>query len=264
MGLRARYMVIYGTCPDEVPARMVAHWNSVRMSLERNKALQGAFAAHVKAWHALVHAGSIVGIVLEDDCIFYRPHPHRPEQYPTNAITLLGGCFRGFGAWGMCETSYISGGKFVDTIAHLTKGVHELPVQTFKTRKSSQMRRAMCVAYYVPPGMAAQLIGVVSKPERRNVFKSLDTFLEPFTKYFLWPPAFGDQGKQSLCFTHQKDLATDLCCSDGMRKVAATLGYPLPPPGCSTIALLDCQVRQSKRLSERAQSCRAHKRKTSR
>jgi hypothetical protein len=199
---------------------------------------------------------------LEDDCIFYRPHPHRPEEHPTNAITLLGGCFRGFGAWGLCETSYISGGKFVDTIAHLTTGVHELPVQTFKTRKSSRMRWAMSVAYYVPPGMAAQLIGVVSKPERRNVFKSPDTFLEPFTKYFLWPPAFGDQGQQSLCFSHKQDSGTDLYCSAGMREVAATMGNPVPPLACSIVPVLDWQILQSKRLLEEAKSFRTHKRKS--
>ena len=71
------------------------------MSLERNRALQGAFAAHVRAWRALLHAGDAGGIVLEDDCIFYRPHPLAPMQYPTDAVTLLGGCFRGFGIWGV-------------------------------------------------------------------------------------------------------------------------------------------------------------------
>ena len=43
MGLCARYRVIDGVCPNEVPAKIVAHWNSGRMSLERNRALQGAF-----------------------------------------------------------------------------------------------------------------------------------------------------------------------------------------------------------------------------
>ena len=60
MGLGARYMVIDGVCPDEVPAHIaalpVAHWNSGRMSLEHNRALQGACAAHVRAWRAILHA----------------------------------------------------------------------------------------------------------------------------------------------------------------------------------------------------------------
>ena len=103
MGLCARYRVIDGVCPDEVPAHIVAHWNSGRMSLERNRALQGAFAAHVRAWRALLHAGDAGGIALEDDCIFYRPHPLAPMQYPTDAVTLLGGCSRGFGRWCLCE-----------------------------------------------------------------------------------------------------------------------------------------------------------------
>ena len=53
MGLCARYRVIDGVCPDEVPAHIVANWNSRRMILARHKALQGAFAAHVRAWRAI-------------------------------------------------------------------------------------------------------------------------------------------------------------------------------------------------------------------
>ena len=101
VGLCARYRVIDGVCANEVPAHIEAHWNSGRMSLERNRALQGAFAAHVQAWRALLHAGDAGGTVLEDDCIMYRPHPLAPMQYPTDAVTLLGGCFRGF-ANGVC------------------------------------------------------------------------------------------------------------------------------------------------------------------
>ena len=62
---------------------------------------------------------------------------------------------------GVCETSYINAGKFLDTIVHLPRGVHEIPVQTMRPDTTSQMHWAMCVAYYVPPGMAAQLIDVV-------------------------------------------------------------------------------------------------------
>ena len=69
---------------------------------------------------------------------------------------------------------------------------------------------AMCVAYYIPPGMAAQLIYVVDHPRKKKLFKSHDVFLAPFTKYLLWPPAFGDKRGQSLCFTHNTDLGTDL------------------------------------------------------
>ena len=107
----ARYRVIDGVCPDEVPAHIVAHWNSGRMSLGHDRALQGAFAAHVRAWRANLHAGDVGGTVLEYDCIFYRPHPLAPMQYPADAVTLFGGCFRGFGKSSLCETSYTSGGK---------------------------------------------------------------------------------------------------------------------------------------------------------
>ena len=163
----------------------------------------------------------------------------------------------------LCEILYISGGKFIDTIVHLTTGMHELPVQSNRTGEPSQMRWAMCVAYYIPPGLAAQLIDVVDHPQKKKLFKSPDIFLAPFTKYFLWPPAFGDQGGQSLCFTHNKDLGTDLYCSAGMREVVASMRRPLPPPGCSTVALLDWQILQSKELLEKAQSHRAHQAKAS-
>ena len=60
------------------------------------------------------------------------------------------------------------------------------------------------MAYYIPPGMAAQLLDVVDRPQKKKLFKSLDVFFAPFTKYFMWPPAFGDQGAQSLCFTERR------------------------------------------------------------
>ena len=260
MNLFVKYTVIDGVRPDDVPAHISAHWHSGRMSLERNRALQGAFAAHVRAWEAILAAGDDGFIVLEDDCISYRQHPISPAQYPIDAITLLGGCFRGFGNSGMCETSYIDGAKVLDTIVHLPRGVHEIPVQNIgRTRPDRQMRWAMCVAYYVPPGMAAQLLDVVWSAKKKHMFKSPDIFLAPFTKYFLWPPAFGDQGKQSLCFTHKEDLGTDLYCSAGMREVAASLSRPLPPLGCSTVDLLEWQLLQSMQLFKNAQSSQTGK-----
>ena len=91
MNLFVKYRVINGVRPDDVPAHILAYWHAGRMSLERNRALQGAFAAHVRAWRAILDAGDGGSIVLEDDCISYRPHPISPAQYPTDAITLLGG-----------------------------------------------------------------------------------------------------------------------------------------------------------------------------
>ena len=135
--------------------------------------------------------------------------------------------------------------------------------QSYRAAEPSQMRWAMCVAYYIPPGMAAQLIHVVDHPRKNKLFKSLDVFLAPFTKYLLWPPAFGDQGAQSLCFTHKKDLVTDLYCSSGMREVVARMHRPLPPPGRSTVDLLDWQIRESKALLEKARSHQAQLAKAS-
>ena len=118
----------------------------------------------------------------------------------------------------------------------------------------------MCVAYYIPPGMAAPLIDVVDHPQKKKLFKSPDICLAPFTKYFVWPPVFGDQGAQSLCFMHNKELGTDLYCSAGMRE---RVRQPLPVLGFSTVALLDWQILQSKGLLEKAQSQRAHQAKAS-
>jgi len=170
---------------------------------------------------------------------------------------LLGGCFRGVGTWGVCETSYISGGKFLDTTLHLTEGMHELPRQSYRAAEPSQMRWAMCVAYYIRPGVEAQLIHVVDHPRQKKLFKSPDVFLAPFTKYLLWPPACGDQGAQSLCSTHKKDLGTDLYCSYGMREVVARMNRPVPPPGRSTVDVLNWQIRESKAILEKARSHQA-------
>jgi hypothetical protein len=77
---------------------------------------------------------------------------------------------------------------------------------------------------------------------RKKQFKSLDIFLAPFTKYLLWPPVIGDQGAQSLCFMHNKELGIDLYCSAGMRE---RVRQTLPVPGRSTVALLDWRILQS-------------------
>ena len=121
----------------------------------------------------------------------------------------------------------------------------------------------MCVAYDIPPGMAAQPTHVADHPRKKKLFKSLDVFLAPFTKFLLWPPACGDQGAQSLCFTHKEDLRTDLHWSAGMREVVARMHRPLPPPGCSTVDLLDWQTRESNALLEKARSHQAQLAKAS-
>ena len=97
---------------------------------------------------------------------------------------------------------------------------------------------------------------MVDDPQKKKLFKSLDIFLAPFTKYFVWAPVFGDQGAQSLCFMHNKELGTDLYCSAGMRE---RVRQPLPVPGFSTATLLDWQILQSKG----AHSHRAHQAKAS-
>ena len=95
-------------------------------------------------------------------------HTLAPMQHPTDAVTLLGCCFRGFGTWGVCETIVISAGKFLDTTIHLTTGMHELSMQMYKTGDPNQMPRAMSAAHYIPPSMATPLIDVVDHPQKKN------------------------------------------------------------------------------------------------
>ena len=40
-----------------MPDHIQAHWYAGRTGLDRNRRLQGAFAAHVQAWRAILHAG---------------------------------------------------------------------------------------------------------------------------------------------------------------------------------------------------------------
>ena len=184
MRLPTTYTIIDGVRPDDFPAHIQEPWFVGRMSLERNQARQGAFAAHVNAWRAIQHVGDSGAIVLEDDCIFYRQHRLTSAEYPIGCDYIVGWLF----PWGVCETSFIWFDNFLDVIAHLTTGVHELPQKQDKNGKLYEMRWAMCVAYYVPPGMAAMLVCVVENTAKGHVFKSPDAFLRRFVKYFLWPP----------------------------------------------------------------------------
>ena len=77
---------------------------------------------------------------------------------------------------------------------------------------------------------------------RNKNLKSPDVWLEKYTKYFLWPPAFGDQGGESQCLTSGADRSTDLFCSKEMRTAALRMGRPLPKKGCSTQEVLSWQV----------------------
>ena len=69
----------------------------------------------------------------------------------------------------------------------MATGTHELPVRSSRNSEVSQMRWAMCVAYYIPRGMAALRIDVVGTTQEKHVLRSPDAFLAPFIKYFLWP-----------------------------------------------------------------------------
>jgi len=114
MQLDKAYHLVTGVSPSCVPNHVSEHWYWGRTGTERNRALQGAFAAHWKVWMQMAAGGNRGGLVLEDDCVQYRDYPRVPKSYPTDGITLLGGCFKGWGNWrGLlilpCQPSLLEG-----------------------------------------------------------------------------------------------------------------------------------------------------------
>ena len=97
--------------------------------------------------------------------------------------------------------------------------------------------------------------GAVGNAQKKSL-KAPDIWLNAFTSYFLWPPAFGDQGEGSRCFTDRRDLGTDLYCSTAMRSLAARLGRTLPQRGCPIVDVLTWQVDE---LSGRLASMRGER-----
>lgn len=250
-----KYEVIEGVLPEKVPRHVVDHWYYGRMSTARNKALQGAFSAHWKVWMGIAAGGDKGALVLEDDCVQYRGYP-RLKEYKTDGITLLGGCFKGYSAWGLCERSYMSSLQFLRVLAPLQVGIRPLPQQAGEgakkrkggngqqaSRQVTVMRWSMCVAYVVPPGFAKRLCADVDQCRKKNL-KSPDVWLAHYTKYFLWPPAFGDQGLRSQCFTDSCEGGCDLYCSSDMRRVADKAGRALPEVGAPQVDVQNWQIRE--------------------
>ena len=101
----------------------------------------------------------------------------------------------------------------------------------------------MCVAYIVPPGFAAKLCADVDRCRGRTL-KSPDIWLAHYAKYCLWPPAFGDQGNDSQCYTDSKELGTDLYCSKEMRRAAEQSRRPLPALGAPEDDVLKWQAQE--------------------
>ena len=249
------YKVIPGVLPADVPPHVIDHWYTGRMGKARNRALQGAFAAHWAAWMQIAAAGDKGALVLEDDCVQYRAYPQL-DKYPHDGITILGGCFKGFSSWTR-QRAYVTNLQFLKTIASLQPGLQPLPHEEVdkpgKKRKrggnqqaSKQlavMRWSMCVAYVVPPGFAKQLCDDV-RGCKGYLLKSPDIWLAPYTKYFLWPPAFGDQGGDSQCFTEIRELGTDLYCSEEMRRIAKKSERALPQLGAPEAAILTWQIQE--------------------
>ena len=248
------YKVIPGVLPADVPPHVIDHWYYGRMGKARNRALQGAFAAHWAAWMQIAAAGDKGALVLEDDCVQYRAYPQL-DKYPHDGITILGGCFKGFSSWAR-QRAYVTNLQFLKTIASLQPGLQPLPhnedipgkkrtggANQQASKQSAVMRWSMCVAYVVPPGFAKQLCDSVSGCNGR-LLKSPDIWLAPYTKYFLWPPAFGDQGGDSQCFTEIRELGTDLYCSEEMRRIAKKSKRALPQLGAPEAAILTWQIQE--------------------
>ena len=249
------YKVIPGVLPANVPPHVIDHWYYGRMGKARNRALQGAFAAHWAAWMQIAAAGDKGALVLEDDCVQYRAYPQL-DKYPHDGITILGGCFKGFSSWAR-QRAYVSNLQFLKTIASLQPGLQPLPHEEAdkpgKKRKggSSQqaskqlavMQWSMCVAYVVPPGFAKKLCNDVHYC-KGHFLKSPDMWLASYTKHLLWPPAFEDQGTTSQCFTDNREQGTDLYCSNEMRQIAEQRGRPLPPRGAVAADVLSWQIRE--------------------
>jgi hypothetical protein len=269
MQLDTDYHLVTGVPPSSVPKHVSEHWHWGRTGTERNRALQGAFAAHWKVWMQMAACGKDRGgLVLEDDCVQHRGYPRAPESYPTDGITLLGGCFKGWGNWGVGYSSFLASLAFLLVLSSQSVGIHPLPQrgdchggasssqQASKQRAArdrQEMRWSMCVAYFVPPGMASRLCNHVQQAKGKSL-RSPDIWLAPYTKYFLWPPAFGDQGGESQCQTHCGELGTDLYCNSEMRAAAERIGRPLPDRGCSREQVLSWQIQELRHARALARS----------
>lgn len=70
MRMPTTYTISDGVHPNDVPDHIRAHLYAGRAGLDRSRRLQGACAAHVKEWRAVLRAGDNGAIDLEDDCVF--------------------------------------------------------------------------------------------------------------------------------------------------------------------------------------------------
>ena len=265
MRLAGPFLISPGVEPSAVPKHVVDRWFWGRMGTERNRALQGAFVAHWKLWMQVASKGDVGALVLEDDCVQYRDYPS-PSEFPTDGITLLGGCFKGWGKWGVGYSAFVSSHGFLKVLAESPLGIQPLPQRghlkpgsqqaskqrVAKAKPHDEMKWAMCVAYWIPPGMATHLCDLVSKAARKT-FRSPDIWLAPLTKYFLWPPAFGDQGAESQCFTHASESGTDLYANSEMRGIAEKIGRPLPHRGCSREDVLIWQLQEMRHMQHESE-----------
>lgn len=183
-------------------------------------AWQGAFSAHLRAWEQLAERGDHGAIILEDDAQQFRRAALSVGVYPTDGITLLGGCFRAFGGWSPSD-NIEQNGVLLDVLASLVSGCNPMPQRARAEVHHGQspgggqapaaqddsnqvVKWTMCVAYFIPPGFARVLCDAVAKTRKRSL-TSPDIWLSPFVRYCWWPNPFGDGGAPSQCFGQHRE-----------------------------------------------------------
>jgi len=179
MQLDKAYHLVTGVSPSCVPNHVSEHWYWGRTGTERNRALQGAFAAHWKVWMQMAAGGNRGGLVLEDDCVQYRDYPRVPKSYPTDGITLLGGCFKGWGNWGVGYSSFLASLAFLKVLSIQSVGIQPLPQrgdcrggasssqqasQQQAARGGQDMRWAICPSWDGKPPVQSRSAGQEEEP----------------------------------------------------------------------------------------------------
>ena len=155
-------------------------------------------------------------MIPSDDARLERPEELSSELYnelPQDSVTLLGGVFKGYGAWDGPEQRAFAKGGFLEELAKFKHGLNELP-----TRDGRRMRWVMAVAYHLPRGVAAKLVDAVERTEKKTL-RTPDVWLNDYATHFVWPPPFVDQGGPSQCLTPASSHGSDFYCDRRMLRV---------------------------------------------
>jgi hypothetical protein len=196
-----------GVLPGDVSQFVNDHWAHLAKSIGgRTTCLQGAFSAHWELWKQVAGAGSPATLILEDDVCMLRKFPCRAADYPSDGVAVLGGVFHGARTWKEVNKDALEGGVHVDFLSMLQEGWNPIPGSGSSSSSSTgapgivagapRMKWTMCVAYFLPRGIAAMLVAKVAATSSRTL-RSPDIWLSPHCTHCMWPPPFGDQGARS-------------------------------------------------------------------